>query len=376
MGFLRNRAIVAWITPNGGRQFHPQHFAASADTLYALSREGEGSVGPLVAALTMAVLDALEEKATRSPGGRLAAPFVGVLDEAANICKLRRLDALYSHYGSRGIVLFTILQSWAQAADVWRGNGIEKLWSAANVRIYGGGVDDDKFLRRLSDLIGTAQEIVQPVGEPRPPHPHPGCAGQADPNRRRAPRTAHRPRRGLPLRHAGGDHRTSAVVPQQGRHHDPSLHRRRMTLLADTDDLDEGLSDAPRNLYADVHQFVEFLAQLYAREVSDQRTGFRWCARWHHHAEAVARLEACWKAFEVLRLDPGTGASVWFRDHLDPCMTALTHAEGPFARCSDTTTSPAARYPSAQSPTVGGPQRRLPHDLRLERDAAPPSAPG
>lgn len=114
-------------------------------------------------------------------------------------------------------------------------------------------------------------------------------------------------------------------------------------------DLDDGLSatdDGPpaeqeaerKNLYGSVYQFVsDFLAQIYAREVSDRRPSFRWCPQWHHHAEAVARLEACWKAFEVLRVDPGTGSSVWFRDHLDPAMAALTSPEGPFRLCTDHT---------------------------------------
>ena len=139
--------------------FDPVAFASSTDTLYPLSKEGVGSVGSLVAALTMAVLDALEDAATRSPGGRLVVPFVGVLDEAANICRIRHLDAYYSHFGSRGIILLTILQSWAQGAEAWGDKGIEKLWSSANARIYGGGVDDPAFLRRLSDLIGTAERL-------------------------------------------------------------------------------------------------------------------------------------------------------------------------------------------------------------------------
>lgn len=164
MGFLRNRAMVSWITPPPAsarlRQFHPADFARSRDTLYPLSREGEGSAGPLVAALTVAVIDALEELATASPDGRLTVPFLTVLDEAANICRFRNLDSYYSHFGSRGIIIETILQNWAQGEEVWGVKGMEKLWSAANVKIYGGGVDDDKFLRRISDLIGPYEQIV------------------------------------------------------------------------------------------------------------------------------------------------------------------------------------------------------------------------
>ncbi|WP_193614280.1 type IV secretory system conjugative DNA transfer family protein [Nocardioides lijunqiniae] len=158
LGFLRNQRYCQWITAPADPwtpQFHPAEFAGSTDTLYPLSKEGQGSAGPLVAALTMAVIDALEERATDSPGGRLPVPFVGVLDEAANICRFRDLDSLYSHFGSRGIVLMTILQNWAQGEVVWGEKGMEKLWSAANVRVYGGGVDDDRFLGRLSKLVGT-----------------------------------------------------------------------------------------------------------------------------------------------------------------------------------------------------------------------------
>jgi len=170
MGFLRNRELVAWVTDparnetlrrdqRGGaarttyRQFHPTEFATSTDTLYPLSKEGEGSAGPLVAALTVAVVDALVDRANEH-GGRLPVPFLAVLDEAANICRFRNLDSYYSYFGSMGIVIMTILQNWAQGEEVWGVKGMEKLWSAANVKVYGGGVDDDRFLKRISDLIG------------------------------------------------------------------------------------------------------------------------------------------------------------------------------------------------------------------------------
>jgi type IV secretory pathway TraG/TraD family ATPase VirD4 len=166
MGFLLDPAVNAWITPTGDTSkqrlaFGPNGFARSTDTLYLLSREGIDGAGALVAALVLAVTDALVSHATTSPAGRLPVPFVGVLDEAANICRLRDLDSLYSHYGSRGICLVTVLQSWAQGADVWGPSGMEKLWSAANVRVYGGGVDDHQFCRRLSELIGTHNHAQQ-----------------------------------------------------------------------------------------------------------------------------------------------------------------------------------------------------------------------
>lgn len=83
-----------------------------------LERHGQlgqqlATVGPLVTALTIAVVEAAEEFASRSAGGRLATPLLGVLDEVANVCRWRALPDRYSHYGSRGIVLMTVLQSWS-----------------------------------------------------------------------------------------------------------------------------------------------------------------------------------------------------------------------------------------------------------------------
>ncbi|MEN8649748.1 TraM recognition domain-containing protein [Streptomyces sp. 21So2-11] len=156
---LVNPAVHPWITPGRStvkrREFVPTDFVADNNgTLYSLSREGKDSAGPLVTALTVAVVEAAEEAATVQPGGRLTVPLLGVLDEAANVCRWADLPDLYSHYGSRGIILMTILQSWAQGIEVWGEKGMEKLWSAANIRMYGGGVSDTRFLGDLSQLAG------------------------------------------------------------------------------------------------------------------------------------------------------------------------------------------------------------------------------
>ena len=49
--FLAFESIHPWITPGPGRTpFDPIQFVTSKDTLYSLSREGTGSMGPLVTA--------------------------------------------------------------------------------------------------------------------------------------------------------------------------------------------------------------------------------------------------------------------------------------------------------------------------------------
>jgi type IV secretory pathway TraG/TraD family ATPase VirD4 len=166
---LTNRQVLRWITDAGNtsaghrRHFDVDDFVRSTDTLYSLSKEGRGTAGPLVTALTVAVIEAAEKLATTQPGGRLRTPMVGVLDEAANVCRWRDLPDLYSHYGSRGIVLMTILQSWSQGEEVWGRAGINKLWSASNVAIYAGGVKEEEFLERLSRLIGSYDKETRSV---------------------------------------------------------------------------------------------------------------------------------------------------------------------------------------------------------------------
>lgn len=133
--------------------FDPSSFANSTDTLYALSLEGIGSAAGLVTALTGEVLEDATAAAGDN-GGRLETPLVAVLDEAANICKMAELPKQYSHFGSRGIIPMTILQSPDQARGVWGAEGWGALKSSSAIRYYGGNVDDDQYLGELSNKIG------------------------------------------------------------------------------------------------------------------------------------------------------------------------------------------------------------------------------
>jgi hypothetical protein len=66
------------------------------------------------------------------------------------------------------------------------------------------------------------------------------------------------------------------------------------------------------------------------------RADYRWSARWWESAEAIARLEAMWRAWEHLRMDASTGTSVWLRDHADHHLGVLMSPTGPWALSKDT----------------------------------------
>ncbi|MGH4028720.1 type IV secretory system conjugative DNA transfer family protein [Actinomycetota bacterium Odt1-20B] len=154
---LLDPAIAAWVTPpkrlGKMREFKPEAFATSKDTLFLLSKDGGGSASAIIAAAADAVMRAAVIQAERD-GGRLDAPMLAILDEAANVCKIADLPDLYSHLGSRGVIPLTILQSYRQGVRVWGEAGMDALWSAATIKLVGSGVDDADFADKLSRLVG------------------------------------------------------------------------------------------------------------------------------------------------------------------------------------------------------------------------------
>lgn len=154
-GFMASAQIRESVVPTSGRRELVQEeiVAADADTIYLFSAEGQGSAGPLVAALTQAVLNAAEERANRA-GGRLPSPLLAILDEAANICRIPNLPSKYTYYRSMSIVPVTILQSEPQGIKVWGREGFNTLWEASMVQVFGGGNASNDFLRNLSERIG------------------------------------------------------------------------------------------------------------------------------------------------------------------------------------------------------------------------------
>lgn len=161
IGLLGNRKVLPWITDTGQNRphFDPWKFVTSTDTIYLISMEGGGNARAITGALAMAVLEAAERTGSLNAGGRLPTPLTAVLDEAANVVRWRELPDKYSHYGSRGIILSTFFQSWQQGVEAYGETGMGKLWSAANIRVIGSGLAEDKYLPFISEAIGPYDAI-------------------------------------------------------------------------------------------------------------------------------------------------------------------------------------------------------------------------
>ncbi|MFJ6895164.1 type IV secretory system conjugative DNA transfer family protein [Streptomyces hokutonensis] len=151
---LLDPEILAWVTPDPELpEFRPHEHVLGTDTLYLLSKDGGGSAAGVIAGLADATMRAGVVAAERM-GGRLDPPLTAVLDEAANVCRISDLPDLYSHFGSRGINVVTLLQSYRQGARVWGDVGMDALWSAATVKLLGAGLDDSDFVQKISTLVG------------------------------------------------------------------------------------------------------------------------------------------------------------------------------------------------------------------------------
>ncbi len=314
---------------------------SSKDTLYALSREGAGSAGAIVTALTSAVCEAAEQKAIANldRSGRLAVPLVCVLDEAANVCRWPELPALYSHYGSRGINLITFLQSYAQGVSVWGQDGMATLWSAATIRIYGGGVADQRWLSELSDLIGDHDETHRSITHRRGER-----SVSVDVRQRRtitAAQLAALPRDRIICSPAVSrwswnpspgtpETRPMRSTPPE-RHGQPSMTEQ---LLSPTP-LPEAAGERVETF---LRWFTDVLSPVLTAEWG--RNDRVLCEHWWEHPEAVARLLALHDAWTVMvegdeDSEPSAdGPSRWWIEHFDPHLDALLHpGKGPFRFC-------------------------------------------
>jgi hypothetical protein len=109
-------------------------------------------------------------------------------------------------------------------------------------------------------------------------------------------------------------------------------------------------------MYGSVDEFVREQLMLIYTRVVHSRGAYRWAADWWKYPEAVSRLEALWRSWEVARLDP-LAMSAWWRDEVDHHMPILMAQDGPFAAAEDSN-GPGERLPYKPPPPSAFPDLR------------------
>src|SRR6185436_4611421 len=139
--------------------FDLARFLDQAGTLYLLG-DDDGTVGPLVGALTAEISHQARRIAARSPGGRLDPALTFVLDEIALVCPVP-LDRWMAELRKRSITIHAACQGLGQLRQRWGDDGASMILnSAAAVLVFGGAKDADD-LALFGQLAGERDEVVE-----------------------------------------------------------------------------------------------------------------------------------------------------------------------------------------------------------------------
>lgn len=158
LSFMAVPALADAVCPADDEQFDVDVFLHGRGTLYLLGTHREhGAFGPLFAALTGALYERAKVLAAGRPHGRLDPPLLGVLDEAANICRVP-LEQWTSDSGGRGIPLVIAVQSFDQLDKVWGEESARIIRTNAGVTVIFGGLAVSRHLEELSNLVGDRTE--------------------------------------------------------------------------------------------------------------------------------------------------------------------------------------------------------------------------
>jgi type IV secretory pathway TraG/TraD family ATPase VirD4 len=161
---------VSWVTnpaaaqagdADGGSDglFDMATFLDTAGTLYLLG-DDDGTVGPLVGALTAEIAYQARRIAAGMPGGRLDPALTLVLDEVALVCPVP-LDRWMAELRKRNVTIHAACQGLGQLRQRWGDDGASMILNAAAAVLVFGGAKDASDLALFGRLAGERDEVTE-----------------------------------------------------------------------------------------------------------------------------------------------------------------------------------------------------------------------
>jgi type IV secretion system protein VirD4 len=157
---------VAWVTrpvaaeagDPAAEVFTVADLVDRAAALYLLG-DDDGTVAPLIGALTAEIAHQARALASVRPGGRLDPALTLCLDEIALVCPTP-LDRWMAELRKRSIVVHAACQGLGQLRQRWGDNGASMIVNSAAAVLVFGGCKDAADLALFGDLAGHRDETV------------------------------------------------------------------------------------------------------------------------------------------------------------------------------------------------------------------------
>ena len=131
----------------------PQWLLSGSNTVFlCATATAQERLRPLFVTLIDEVVAHVYAEAART-GRPLAAPLLVVLDEAANIAPLPRLDQLAATGAGQGLQLVTVVQDLAQIEARW-GRKADTILNNHRAKLFGTGLSCERTLTYLTRLLG------------------------------------------------------------------------------------------------------------------------------------------------------------------------------------------------------------------------------
>lgn len=140
----------------------PEWLLSGANTAYlCATATGQERLRPLLVSLIDDVISAVYRRAA-STGRPIDPPLLVVLDEAANIAPLPRLDQFAATGAGQGLQLVTVVQDLAQIETRW-GRKADTILNNHRAKLFGPGIACEKTLSYLNRVLGDEAVTLRSV---------------------------------------------------------------------------------------------------------------------------------------------------------------------------------------------------------------------
>ncbi|OYN89547.1 type IV secretory system conjugative DNA transfer family protein [Parenemella sanctibonifatiensis] len=150
-------ARMAEVTGDGGPVIDLDRLLDENGTIYLIcSAEQQQMFSPIFELLAGLVVALIGQRSLRNGGLPISPPLLMLLDEAANVCRVRDLDMWASSMAGQGMILVSVWQDEAQIVSAYGQSKAKEIMANHAATVYLPGISDTDTLATITKKVGTA----------------------------------------------------------------------------------------------------------------------------------------------------------------------------------------------------------------------------